>query len=65
MSDWEVQRELARDGERLRLRLTALEAAGDALAHALLYREHPELLARWWQERGGHDACTICRQSLP
>jgi hypothetical protein len=34
--------------------------AGDALAHQLMHREHPELLDRWWALRGGHDRCTVC-----
>lgn len=35
-----------------------LAAAGDALAHQLLFSEHSELLLRWWKLRRGE--CTVC-----
>jgi hypothetical protein len=38
----------------------AMAAAGDLLAHQLLHRDHPLLLDRWWELRGGHDRCTVC-----
>lgn len=37
-----------------------LAAAGDALAHELLFRDHSALLVSWWALRGGHDKCTVC-----
>ncbi len=37
-----------------------LAAAGDCLAHALKYRDNPNIMAAWWEARGGHDACTVC-----
>lgn len=38
----------------------ALAKAGDVLAHQLMHRDHPELLDRWWNMRGGHSSCTVC-----
>jgi hypothetical protein len=35
-------------------------AAGDVIAHQLMYRDHGEILERWWQARGGHASCTVC-----
>jgi hypothetical protein len=35
-------------------------AAGDVIAHQLLFRDHGEILERWWKSRGGHGACTVC-----
>jgi hypothetical protein len=34
--------------------------AGDELAHQSAYTPFHE---RWWQARGGHDKCTVCRPS--
>lgn len=39
----------------------ALCAVGDCLAHQLSFNDHPELLSRWWELRGGHEKCTVCR----
>jgi hypothetical protein len=38
----------------------ALAAAGDRLAHELMWEQNAEILARWWDLRGGHDKCTAC-----
>lgn len=35
-----------------------LAEAGDRLAHELMFRQHPEILARWWAARGGQ--CSAC-----
>jgi hypothetical protein len=39
----------------------ALAAAGDRLAHELMWEQNREILDRWWDLRGGHDRCTACR----
>lgn len=44
---------------RLRLAL----AAADRLAHCLLYRNHVEELAAYWDARGV-DGCTVCNDRL-
>lgn len=36
-------------------------AAGDVIAHQLLYRDHGEILERWWKARGGHSQCSVCK----
>jgi hypothetical protein len=38
----------------------ALAAAGDRIAHELLWEQNREILGRWWELRGGHDQCTVC-----
>lgn len=37
--------------------LREMGKAGDDLAHQYVYTSFHE---RWWQARGGHDACTVC-----
>lgn len=44
---------LCKHCERLRAGL----AAADALAHQYIFTPFHE---RYWQARGGHDACTVC-----
>jgi hypothetical protein len=37
-------------------------AAGDQMAHDLLYRQHKRVLDRWWKLREG--SCTVCYPEL-
>jgi hypothetical protein len=39
-------------------RCKELEAAGDVLAHCLLFRDFKPELEGWWKLRGGK--CTVC-----
>lgn len=39
----------------------AMASAGDRIAHELLWEQNAEILGRWWELRGGHDRCTVCR----
>lgn len=38
----------------------AVCAAGDRLAHEMLYTQHRAALDLWWESRGGHEKCTAC-----
>lgn len=41
-------------------RIEKLEAAGDRLAHLLLFKDHAADLSAWWDLRGGVNKCTVC-----
>ena len=56
---------LAEEDPTPALRFEALVAAGDALAHNLTYEQNAPALAAWWEARGGHELCTVCRSEKP
>lgn len=56
---------LAEDDPTPSLRFEALVAAGDQLAHNLTYEQNAPALSAWWEARGGHEVCTVCRSQKP
>jgi hypothetical protein len=56
---------LAEDDPVPSLRFEALVEAGDRLVHNLTYARNEAEIKAWWEARGGHDFCTVCRGKRP
>ena len=65
IQEWQDRFALQRASAGLVQMVEKLGAAGDRIAHELIYNQHPVELEAWWQARGGHNKCTVCGTEPP